>query len=99
VDAAREISRAVANGELRVEDISEAVIARQLYAPDLPDPDVMIRTAGEMRVSNYLLWQIAYAEFVVVPTLWPDFRREHLLQALLEYQRRTRKFGGMAEDL
>ena len=99
VDAAREISRAVANGELRVEDISEAVIARHLYAPNLPDPDVVIRTAGEMRVSNYLLWQIAYAEFVVVPTLWPDFRREHLLQALLEYQRRTRKFGGVAEDL
>jgi undecaprenyl diphosphate synthase len=98
-DAARAIAQAVANGQLRLEDISEDSVAEHLYAPDLPDPDLVIRTAGEMRVSNYLLWQIAYAEFVVVPTLWPDFRREHLLRALLEYQRRTRKFGGVAEDL
>jgi undecaprenyl diphosphate synthase len=99
VDAARAMSAAVATGALRIEDVCEEVFARYLYLPDLPDPDLVIRTAGEMRVSNYLLWEIAYAEFVVVPTLWPDFRREHLLEALLEYQRRTRKFGGVAEDL
>jgi undecaprenyl diphosphate synthase len=99
VDAARGLAAAVGAGRLRPEDISEQVFASHLYAPDLPDPDLLIRTAGEMRVSNYLLWEIAYAELVVVPTLWPDFRRQHLLQALLEFQRRARKFGGLRSDL
>jgi undecaprenyl diphosphate synthase len=97
--AARSLAAAVAKGRMTVDDITEAVFASHLYAPDAPDPDLLIRTGGEMRVSNYLLWQIAYAEIVVVPTLWPDFRRAHLLHSLLEYQRRTRKFGGVPEDL
>ncbi|UCH35081.1 MAG: isoprenyl transferase [Armatimonadota bacterium] len=99
VDAARRVAEAVADGRLRGEDVSEEVFAGFLYAPELPDPDLLIRTAGEARVSNYLLWEIAYAEIVVLPTLWPDFRREHLLQAVVEYQRRTRKFGGLQDDL
>jgi len=93
VDAARALAAAVAAGQMRQDDISEQTFAARLYDPEMPDPDLLIRTAGEMRVSNYLLWQIAYAEIVVVPTLWPDFRRPHLLQCLVEYQGRTRTFG------
>jgi undecaprenyl diphosphate synthase len=93
VDAARAVAEAVAAGELSPSDISEKTFAAHLYAPEMPDPDLLIRTGAEMRVSNYLLWQIAYAEIVVVPTLWPDFRRQHLLSCLVEYQGRTRKFG------
>jgi len=99
VDAARAVADAVATGRMRLDDLSEQAFAARLYTSDLPDPDLLIRTAGELRVSNYLLWQIAYAEIVVLPTLWPDFRREHLLHALVEYQRRKRTFGGVGEDL
>lgn len=99
VSAARAVAAAVASGRITVDDITETVFASHLYAPEVPDPDLLIRTGGDMRVSNYMLWQIAYAEIVVLPTLWPDFRRAHLLHALVEYQRRTRKFGGVPEDL
>jgi undecaprenyl diphosphate synthase len=99
VDAARVLAAAVAAGRMQPEDISEPVFAGHLYAPDLPDPDLLIRTGGEVRVSNYLLWQIAYTEIVVVPTLWPEFRRREMLQALVEYQRRKRRFGRLGEDL
>jgi len=99
VDAAQALAAAAVAGHLQPTEISEEVFARHLYAPDTPDPDLLIRTAGELRVSNYLLWEIAYAEIVVVPTLWPDFRLAHLLHALVEYQRRQRKFGGVLEDL
>jgi undecaprenyl diphosphate synthase len=93
VDATRRIAEDVAAGRLRPEAITADTIAANLYAPDIPDPDLMIRTSGEMRVSNFLLWQISYAEFYVTDTLWPDFREEHFNEALAEYRRRHRRFG------
>ncbi len=80
---------------VRPDDLDEATFARQLYTAGQPDPDLLIRTSGEMRVSNFLLWQIAYAEIHVTPTLWPDFRKKNLLEALLDYQRRERRYGGL----
>jgi undecaprenyl diphosphate synthase len=77
--------------------VDEDFIGRHLATAGLPDPDLLIRTSGEMRVSNFLLWQIAYSEFVVTSTLWPDFRRSHLLEAILEFQARERRFGGVEE--
>ncbi len=78
--------------------ITEEQVSRHLYTEGLPDPDLLIRTSGEMRVSNFLLWQIAYAEIFVTETLWPDFNRARLLEALLEYQKRERRYGGIRED-
>jgi undecaprenyl diphosphate synthase len=75
--------------------ITEEMLAKHLYTADLPDPDLLIRTSGEMRVSNFLLWQIAYAEIFVTETLWPDFNRARLLEALVEFQKRARRFGGI----
>lgn len=75
--------------------IDEEMISQSLYTAGIPDPDLLIRTSGEMRISNFLLWQIAYAEIYITPTLWPDFRRRHLLEAILEYQRRDRRYGGI----
>src|SRR3954466_798077 len=92
VDAAR---RAMQSG-LRPEDLDEQRFSSFLYTAGQPDPDLLIRTSGEMRVSNYLLWQIAYAEIYVTETLWPDFRRRHLLEAVLAYQKRERRYGGIA---
>jgi undecaprenyl diphosphate synthase len=77
--------------------VDEALIAKHLYTADMPDPDLLIRTAGELRVSNYLLWQIAYAEIYVTSVLWPDFGEDDLMAAIQDYQRRTRKFGGLAK--
>jgi undecaprenyl diphosphate synthase len=91
VDAAR---RAIESG-VRAEDLDETRFASFLYTAGQPDPDLMIRTSGEMRVSNYLLWQIAYAEIYVTDTLWPDFRRRHLIDAVLAYQKRERRYGGI----
>jgi len=89
VDAFRQMTKdQVSNAE-----INEDKISKYLYTKDVPDPDLLIRTASEMRVSNFLLWQIAYAEIYVTPTLWPDFRKEELLLAVADYQKRTRKFG------
>jgi undecaprenyl diphosphate synthase len=79
--------------------ITEETIARHVYTSELPDPDLLIRTSGEMRVSNFLLWQIAYAEIFVTDTLWPDFNRARLLEALVEYQKRERRYGGIREGL
>ena len=93
VDAARALADAVRRGELRPEDIDEAQVARRLYAPDLPDPDLLIRTSGEQRLSNFLLWQCSYTELYVTPTLWPDFTKAELLEAMAEYERRERRFG------
>ena len=93
VHAACKIARRVKEGKLAVADIDEAEFARNLYAPDIPDPDLMIRTSGEMRLSNFLLWQLSYAELYVTDTLWPDFREEQFLKALAEYARRRRRFG------
>jgi undecaprenyl diphosphate synthase len=92
VDAAR---RAIEAG-VRPEDLDETRFASFLYTAGQPDPDLMIRTSGEMRVSNYLLWQIAYAEIYVTDTLWPDFRRRHLIDAVLAYQKRERRYGGIS---
>ena len=91
VDAAR---RAIESG-VRADDLDETRFASFLYTAGQPDPDLMIRTSGEMRVSNYLLWQIAYAEIYVTDTLWPDFRRRHLIDAVLAYQKRERRYGGI----
>jgi undecaprenyl diphosphate synthase len=93
VDAAR---RAIAAG-VRAEELDEERFAGFLYTAGQPDPDLLIRTSGEMRVSNYLLWQIAYAEIYVTETLWPDFRRRHLLEAVLAYQKRERRYGGIRQ--
>jgi undecaprenyl diphosphate synthase len=75
--------------------VSEEMISQFLYTSGIPDPDLLIRTSGEMRISNFLLWQIAYSEIYITPTFWPDFRRKHLLEAILEYQRRDRRYGGI----
>lgn len=93
VRAARLLAEAVAAGQLRPEDIDEAALAARLYTAGLPDPDLLIRTSGEHRLSNFLLWQLAYAEFLVTPVLWPDFTRQDLFAALEEYARRDRRFG------
>ena len=95
VDAARAIGREVAAGRLDPDKINERTLARNLYAPDMPDPDLLVRTSGEFRISNYLLWELAYAELVFTDVLWPDFRRDHLFEAIREYQRRERRFGAV----
>jgi undecaprenyl diphosphate synthase len=79
----------------RVERIDEKAIRAHLYHPEVPDPDLVIRTSGEMRTSNFLVWETAYSELVFTPVLWPDFRREHLVQAIVEYQHRHRRFGAV----
>jgi undecaprenyl diphosphate synthase len=94
VDAVRALAEKARAGELAPSDIDEAQIASQLYTPDVPDPDLVVRTSGELRISNFLLWQIAYSELYVTETLWPDFDRDELLAAVVEYQHRTRRFGG-----
>ena len=93
-DAAKAIAANVRDGKLAPDDVDEACFARHLYIPDLPDPDLLIRTSGEMRLSNFMLWQLSYAEIVVTKTLWPDFRKRHLLKAIAEFQSRNRRFGG-----
>jgi len=95
VDAVRAIASDVAAGRLAPATIDEETVHARLYAPDLPDPDLLIRTSGELRVSNFLLWQIAYSELWVTSTLWPDFDRHDLLRAVVDYQHRTRRFGGL----
>jgi undecaprenyl diphosphate synthase len=93
VDACRGLAREVEAGTLRPEEIDEARLARALYTGGVPDPDLLIRTGGEMRVSNFLLWQIAYTELWVTPTLWPDFGERDLYLAIAEFQQRDRRFG------
>lgn len=83
---------------VKADDVDEKLISKYLYAPDMPDPDVMVRTSGEYRTSNFLLWQLAYSELVFTEVLWPDFRRKDLFDAVLEYQRRTRRFGGLNDE-
>jgi undecaprenyl diphosphate synthase len=95
VDAMRSIAAKVKKGELEPAEITEQVVADHLYTRNWPDPDVLIRTSGEMRLSNFLLWQISYAELVVTPTLWPDFRKPQFYAALEEYHCRHRRFGGL----
>jgi undecaprenyl diphosphate synthase len=95
VDAVRGIAEKVKRGKLDPADINEQVFAQHLYTRNVPDPDLLIRTSGEMRISNFLLWQISYAELVITPTLWPDFRKPQFFAALEEYARRHRRFGGV----
>ena len=95
VDAVRGIAQKVKGGELDPADITEQVFAQHLYTRNIPDPDVLIRTSGEMRVSNFLLWQISYTELVVTQTLWPDFRKAQFYAALEEYNQRHRRFGAV----
>ena len=94
-DAVRGIAEKVARGELQPDEIDESIISDHLYTAGMPDPDLLIRTAGEMRVSNYLLWQISYAELVVSQTLWPDFSIEDLHGAIVEFAGRNRRFGAL----
>ena len=94
-DAVRAIADKVRAGEIDPDEITEETVRAHLYRPELPDPDLLIRTAGEMRVSNYLLWQISYAEFHVTPVLWPDFGVPDLHDALVAFARRARRFGGL----
>jgi undecaprenyl diphosphate synthase len=93
VDAVKRVAREVAAGRLQPDEINEELLHQNLYNNSLPDPDLLIRTSGEMRVSNFLLWQIAYAEMHVTETLWPDFGERDLLSALIEYQKRDRRYG------
>jgi undecaprenyl diphosphate synthase len=95
VDAVRQIAADVKDGRLDAAEINEQVIAHNLYTHSMPDPDLLIRTSGEMRVSNFLLWQISYAEFVITPTLWPDFGKKEFYAALEEYSKRQRRYGGV----
>lgn len=94
VDAAKRIAEDVRAGALDVNAISEKAFQRYLYLPDMPDPDLLIRTSGEMRISNFMLWQLSYAEIVPTKVLWPDFRKRHLWAAIKTYQARARRFGG-----
>ena len=95
-DAARALAREVAAGTFDPSGVDESAIAGRLYLPDMPDPELIIRTSGEQRLSNFLLWQSAYSELVFTPVLWPDFDRAALVDCLVEYQRRDRRFGGVA---
>ncbi len=93
VSAVKEIAHKVKSGLLNIEDINDDIISNSLYTTGIPDPDLLIRTSGEYRISNFLLWQIAYTEIYVTPTLWPDFRETEYINALLDYQNRERRFG------
>src|SRR5216117_3382943 len=95
VDAVRSIATKAQQGKLDPAEITEQTISQHLYTKNIPDPDLLIRTSGEMRLSNFLLWQISYAELVITPTLWPDFRKPQLIAALEDYARRHRRFGGV----
>ncbi|MDJ1469756.1 isoprenyl transferase [Cytophagaceae bacterium DM2B3-1] len=98
-EAIKQISTKVASGELSVNEITDQVISQHLTTKNIPDPELLIRTSGEMRISNFLLWQIAYTEIFICDTLWPDFRREHLYEAILAYQQRERRFGKISEQV
>jgi undecaprenyl diphosphate synthase len=99
VHACRKIAEKVAKGEILPEDVSQAHLVQGLYAPDLPDPDLLIRTSEEYRISNFLLWQLAYSEIVVTPTLWPDFGKEEFYRCIAEYAKRERRFGLTGEQM
>lgn len=99
VDAVRGIIKDVDDDKISAEDINEQLISRYLYTSQVPDPDLLIRTSGELRISNFLLWQLAYAEIVVTDTFWPDFRRPEFFQAIIEYQKRERRFGAVGKNI
>ncbi len=99
VNMVKRVAQAVKDGRLAVDDIDDQVVSDHLTTVGMPDPELLIRTSGEQRISNFLLWQIAYAELWFSPVLWPDFRREHLYRAVLDYQNRERRFGLTSEQL
>jgi len=99
VEAVKKIAEMVSHEEININDINENLISQHLYTKDLPDPELLIRTSGEYRISNFLLWQLAYSEFYFSPKLWPDFRKEDLYEALIDYQRRERRFGRTSEQI
>jgi undecaprenyl diphosphate synthase len=99
VTAARRIAAEVQAGRLQSEEITEGVFSKYLYTEGMPEPDLLIRTSGEMRISNFLLWQIAYTEICVTDTLWPDFRRDELIQILHDYEKRERRFGVTGDQI
>jgi undecaprenyl diphosphate synthase len=98
-DAVKKMVQRVEAGEIRSSDITETLFSEHLYTANMPDPDLLIRTSGECRISNFLLWQIAYAEIYMTPTYWPDFRKEEYVEALIEYQRRERRFGATGDQV
>ncbi len=98
-DGVKSLVNDINNKQVSIEDISESLISQYLYTKNIPDPELMIRTSGEMRVSNFLLWQMAYTEFYFTDTLWPDFRKSNLKEAIVDYQRRERRFGKTSEQL
>lgn len=97
VDAAKALAADVVNGRLSIDEIDENVFKHHLYTSGMSDPDLLIRTGGDMRISNFLLWEISYAELWVTPVCWPDFKKEHLLEAIKAYSQRERRFGGLIE--
>ncbi|MGJ1362205.1 isoprenyl transferase [Sphingobacterium spiritivorum] len=99
VDATKEICKQVMQGNLDIDAIDEKVFANHLYTRNMPDPDLLIRTSGEQRISNYLLWQIAYSELSFLPKMWPEFTREDLYECVYNYQQRERRFGKTSEQL
>lgn len=98
-EAARSMAEAVAQGEISPSDITPALLSQHLTTADMPDPELLIRTSGEHRISNFLLWQIAYAELYFTPVFWPEFDREHLYQAIYDFQNRERRFGMISEQV
>lgn len=98
VDAVKKIAHEVQDDKISIDDITPDLFSQHLHTANTPDPDLLIRTSGEMRVSNFLLWQIAYSEIWITPVLWPDFKRDSLFEALREYQHRQRRFGGVDID-
>jgi undecaprenyl diphosphate synthase len=93
------VAKDIEAGQISAEKIDETIFPRYLYTADLPDPDLMIRTSGETRISNFLLWQLAYTELYFTKTLWPDFRRKDFLMALHDYQQRERRFGLVSDQI
>ncbi len=99
VEAARKLAEEVKNGLIQPGEIDEHYFAQHLQAPGVPDPELLIRTSGELRISNFLLWQVAYTEIFITPTLWPDFRKENLYEAICAYQKRERRFGKVLDPI
>ncbi len=98
-NAARKIAEKIKNQQLKPEEVDQDLLSDHLETQGMPDPDLLIRTSGELRISNFLLWQIAYSELYFTPVLWPDFRKKHFFQAILDYQKRERRFGKTTEQL
>ena len=94
----KDLAREVRAGTLRPDRITEDMIAERLYSADMPPPDLLIRTSGEQRISNFLLWEVAYSELWFTPVFWPDFDRELLYEAIRDFQKRSRRFGGVADE-